>query len=582
MQREWRTDFFQKLSSTAIPLKGRTVPNMDEIVDREMKGLTLEEDKLNIPCNFVGLIRRIFPTLPSLSSADLNRAYCKMATSIQAPKVQCSRRSARLEARSLRPASQSRSAKKSDHPPARNGIYDVKTKKWNWQQIVPREIDVQITDDHFDHPFTSSRVLKGSEEPKLAQAAPGTDTDVEDVGTSSVEGSSLLDAERPRKGAAYNGDSSKDEDYFSGKGVKKHKIQVENQFAAFLNALAATVFEHINSREHNGEQTQNYRWWYGDFSVKKLDSLDDEPRWSRKPDLILLEGRDDGPVTWKNLKALGEFTHSTLAANKTLIKTLNTKAYLLLSSQPWRRYVLAISFADFHMRVHFYDRSGAQVSSTLNFHRDFQRVAEIIHAFTYANRDLLGYDPTIDICRPSSISKQLNFHNFIGTVVSDSGEIYNILSLLSSSCGFIGRGTACWHVRPVDTGLGEAHEGRLDGNDYVLKDNWVDEELVNYEASILSQIAGIKGVPVLLKSWTVQYNGEDDTTSRYRPAGWKPFANFVNRVHRRQLLRPVGSPLSTFRSQKELLFGLISGLESERFRALSHTLLTFSSSSMSH
>ena len=140
-----------------------------------------------------------------------------------------------------------------------------------------------------------------------------------------------------------------------------------------------------------------------------------------------------------------------------------------------------------------------------------------------------------------SISKQLNFHNFIGTVVSDSGEIYNILSLLSSSCGFIGRGTACWHVRPVDTGLGEAHEGRLDGNDYVLKDNWVDEELVNYEASILSQIAGIKGVPVLLKSWTVQYNGEDDTTSRYRPAGWKPFANFVNRVHRCQLLRPVGS-----------------------------------------
>ena len=49
------------------------------------------------------------------------------------------------------------------------------------------------------------------------------------------------------------------------------------------------------------------------------------------------------------LKALGEFTHSTLVANKTLVKTLNTKAYLLLSSQPWRRYVLAISFADFHI-----------------------------------------------------------------------------------------------------------------------------------------------------------------------------------------------------------------------------------------
>ena len=134
-----------------------------------------------------------------------------------------------------------------------------------------------------------------------------------------------------------------------------------------------------------------------------------------------------------------------------------------------------------------------------------------------------------------------------------------------SSSGFIGRGTVCWHVRLVDAGPGEANEGKIDSNDYVLKDNWVDEDLVDHEASILSHIAGIKGVPVLVQSWTVQYKGEDDTTLRYRPAAWSPFEKFVNRVHRRQLLRPVGSPLSSFRSQKELLLGLITGLESEYF-----------------
>ena len=72
MQREWRSEFFQKLSSTATPPKGWTVPNMDEIVDREMKGLTLEEDKLRVePCGFTDLIHRIFPTLTTILPVDL-------------------------------------------------------------------------------------------------------------------------------------------------------------------------------------------------------------------------------------------------------------------------------------------------------------------------------------------------------------------------------------------------------------------------------------------------------------------------------------------------------------------------------
>ena len=126
MQRECCTDFFQKLSSTAIPLKGRTVPNMDEIVDREMKGLTLE-DKLKVPRNFVGLIRRIFPALSALSPENLNSSYCKVTTPRQAPKAEGTCRSTRLESRALKPAAQSRSAKKSDRLITGKGIYNVKT-----------------------------------------------------------------------------------------------------------------------------------------------------------------------------------------------------------------------------------------------------------------------------------------------------------------------------------------------------------------------------------------------------------------------------------------------------------------------
>lgn len=333
------------------------------------------------------------------------RPYCKISTSTQAPKAQsCQRRSTRLESRTLpKAAAQSQQAKKSDCSLASKAIYDIKSKKWKWQEIVPREISAHISNDHFVHPFADAGLVpQGRDESELGQAAQGADTDVEDVG-SSGEGLSFLDG-RPRKGAAYDGDSSKDEDYFSGKGMKKRGPLVENQFAGLLNAISASVSEHVgNSFGHNGKLTQGYHWWYGDFSVKKLDSLDDEPRWSRKPDLILLKGLESSPVMWKSLKALGEFTFSTLAANKTLVKMLNTKAYLLLSSQPWRCYVLAISFTDFQMQLHFYNCSGAQVSSPINFHRDFQCVAKVIHAFAYADKDLLGYDPTIDIHHPPSI-----------------------------------------------------------------------------------------------------------------------------------------------------------------------------------
>ena len=223
MQREWHTDFFQKLSSTATPPKGRTVPNMDEILDCEMKGLTLEEDKLRVLCSFVGLIRHIFPALPSFTSGDLNKAYRKITTSTLASKALGPRRLTHLEACALKSASQSRSAKKSDLTLARKDIlYGVKTRKWKWQEIIPREINAHITDNHFGYPFANNQGHQRGEKPELGQAARGMDTDIEDVGTSSTEGSSFLDG-RPCKGAAYNGDSSKDEDYFSGNGMKKGK-----------------------------------------------------------------------------------------------------------------------------------------------------------------------------------------------------------------------------------------------------------------------------------------------------------------------------------------------------------------------
>jgi hypothetical protein len=116
----------------------------------------------------------------------------------------------------------------------------------------------------------------------------------------------------------------------------------------------------------------------------------------------------------------------------------------------------------------------------------------------------------------------------------------------------------------------------MDKYDLVLKDSWVEKSLVDHECSILKQLAGIKGVPSLVKAWTVRTDERDDDTLHYRPEGWTPpeGSKFVHRVRRRLLMTPVGSPFMTFKSHQELISGLIQGLESKLHSCLVSKFLT--------
>lgn len=332
-----------------------------------------------------------------------------------------------------------------------------------------------------------------------------------------------------------------------------------------MNTLvAALLFLSDPSHDPASSQPHLRRWWYGTFSTKPLASDDGESHWQRKPDLILIEGTlhdDHNSVTWKTPKAIAEMTESTFSNNKTLLRSLNTKAYILLSSQPWRRYVIALSFAANELRVHYFDRSGAQISAPIDYHLRIKETCQIIYALARGDNSVLGFDPTLHLTFLSSIPRSQR-PQFMGMVEADGAE-YNIICILWASNGFIGRGTVCFHVRL--RGAPPRPPGTLDQFDCVLKDSWVEESLVEHERSMLEYIDGLEGMPSLIKAWTVQYDGKDDNTSRYRPEGWIPpeTSKFVPRIHRRLLMTPVGSPLSTFRSQKELLLGLIDGLEGE-------------------
>jgi Fungal protein kinase len=365
----------------------------------------------------------------------------------------------------------------------------------------------------------------------------------------------------PRKGAAYDGDSSRDKDYYEGtqskkkKGVRVPNLPPEARWATFLNTLAAVS---------SSTRFSHRLFWYGCFSTKRLPSEEGQTRWTRKPDLILLGREDASPrdlekTTWRSIKALGELTSSKFSKSSILNKSLSTKIYILLCSQPWRRYALAISLASDELRIHLFDRSGVVVSPPIKFHANITETCRIIQAFASADDVTLGYDPTLQI------SPQLAEQPptpFVGTVQIDS-TTYNIIEVLWTSNGFVGRCTSIYHVRPQDAPPRNDGE-EVDRYDFVVKDVWPEEHVMGREQMILERIAGIEGIPTLVKAWTVQYNGENDTTLRHRPSDWDMTLSprYTTRVHRRLLMTSVGSPLSSFRSQRELLCGLIMALES--------------------
>jgi len=78
---------------------------------------------------------------------------------------------------------------------------------------------------------------------------------------------------------------------------------------------------------------------------------------------------------------------------------------------------------------------------------------------------------------------------------------------------------------------------------------------------ILERIKDLRGVPRLIAAWTVEIGGSSDRTDTRRPIPLNTLSSDV-RVHRRILMQPVGTPLSEFKSIRELLSVLIDILDS--------------------
>ena len=88
--------------------------------------------------------------------------------------------------------------------------------------------------------------------------------------------------------------------------------------------------------------------------------------YTRKPDLAPIDkgtiSHDEITCQWLSPKVIAEYTKETFQPASRLGKTMDTKAYLVLVDQPWRRFVLGLSIANGELRVHLYDHSGVAIS----------------------------------------------------------------------------------------------------------------------------------------------------------------------------------------------------------------------------
>ena len=402
--------------------------------------------------------------------------------------------------------------------------------------------------------------------------------------------------------------------------------------ASFFNTITHALIE-TNKKitMHSGVR----RHWSAANSTRPVD----DEEISRKPDIALL---DDVVVRWDSIKTVCELTSQPYEPSSTLAKSLDSKAYILLRRQPWRRFVPLLSLCNNHreLRVHLYDHSGGVVSPKIHIHQDPDMFLYILSCVIFGRLECLGYDPTITLHTtmihpaqfeqsstvthaattvtqaPDSTTPPHNAFPQIESALSvpphenpedDPGELfaplpegplrtplpegplrtplpegppslhtplpkgplhtpppetigkirvkdhyYDILEVIFSSQGLVGRGTVCYRAK-------------RDDEEFIIKDHWVLEgqDSVLNEATMLEAMRGVRGIPDLVEHWLVEIApGTVDKTANYR-YNFPDSTKGTFRTHVRLVLKPRARPLHKFRTKVELVGALVDIVNSK-------------------
>lgn len=376
----------------------------------------------------------------------------------------------------------------------------------------------------------------------------------------------------------------------------------ENLLAAFFNVIALAI-----KRKTTDQGSQRY--WLGSYSTHRMPgNVDGAGAFHRKPDLILVEKSDalTDSISWMSPKVIAECTSQAWKPSLALVKTLHTKAYLVLLNQPWRRFVLALSIVKQDIRVHFYDHSGCSVSPAFNIHSNPRAFVTILAAVMFGSRLCIGFDPTITVkpVRPLWVSRRKVIYDLDRATVPEPipEELDDSTSQLESLptpqlrsdphfVDFIAPQPyppedptprlvdSTPHISASDTPgpIGEIwvrdvmykilevlfssggflgrgtiiYLAEREGKQYIIKDHWVENP--QQEATMMVHVEGVRSVPELVDSWMVEIRpGVVDVTSRYRSEECQASMKAI-RTHVRTVMSPRGRPVTKFRTKHELV-----------------------------
>ncbi|KAG1842842.1 hypothetical protein F4604DRAFT_1938561 [Suillus subluteus] len=352
------------------------------------------------------------------------------------------------------------------------------------------------------------------------------------------------------------------------------KHPFEEIFASFFNTISGALsLQQPKVMEAN--QTVVRTW----SSANATRPVKDEEIYC-KPDLVLL---DDMTARWDMIKVVCELTSQLYSPQSTIGKTIDSKAYLLLRRQPWRRFVLLLSLTNGYcdLRVHMYDHSGGVVMPCVDIVSNPNIYLHILSCLVFSNLECIGYNHSILIFMKTRRPAQLENTSIlsclttnrlpapdqaweslvespvdeaiqVGTSASTSkatltadppkteiptdplhthppqpiGKIlvndhtYDILELIFSSQGLVGRGTVHYLARRHD-------------EEYIVTDHWVlgDKDVALNEVAMLQVMQGVRGVPQLIEYWLVETKPQEvDEMMSYCGKIWKSIQELVSAI----------------------------------------------------
>ncbi|KAG1746249.1 hypothetical protein EDD22DRAFT_958427 [Suillus occidentalis] len=158
---------------------------------------------------------------------------------------------------------------------------------------------------------------------------------------------------------------------------------IESSFLLFLNNLNKVLAKRLPG--HIPPPL-----WFGSHTTRPVGTSD----INRKPDLVL---SDEVELQWNNMLVVAELSSTMYSSADCAGKTLDVKAWLVFRDQPWRRFVLFLSFCNEYrkLRVHLYDHSGGIVTPPVDIHREPDTFQYIMACIVFGRRDCIGFDLTI-------------------------------------------------------------------------------------------------------------------------------------------------------------------------------------------